>query len=119
MRKRAIYITNYDMERLRKLLEGARRWSQRDRKYLEKLEEELDRAKVVASVDVPGDVVTMNSQISVRDLDANKDKDTVMRLVFPADADYERGRISILAPIGTALIGYRVGDTVEWNGLTE
>src|SRR5512144_1601262 len=103
MRKRILHITNYDMERLRKLLEGARMWSQKDRKYLEKLEEELDRAKVVASEDVPGDVVTMNSQISVRDLDSNKEM--VLRLVFPADADYDQGRISILAPIGTALIG--------------
>jgi len=113
MRKRTLHITNYDMERLRKLLEGARMWSQKDRKYLEKLEEELDRAKVVASEDVPGDVVTMNSQISVRDLDSNKEM--VLRLVFPADADYDQGRISILAPIGTALIGYRAGDTVEWR----
>jgi regulator of nucleoside diphosphate kinase len=113
MAERAIYITNYDMERLRKLLEGVRKWSRRDREYLEKLEEELDLANLVASEDVPGDVVTMNSQISVRDLDSNKEM--VLRLVFPVDADYEQGRISILAPIGTALIGYRAGDTVEWR----
>ena len=113
MRERAIYITNFDMERLRKLLEGARLWSQRDRGNLDKLEEELDRAILVASEDVPGDVVTMNSQISVRDLDSKKEM--TLRLVFPSDADYEQGRISILAPIGTALIGYRAGDTVEWR----
>ena len=113
MRERAIYITHFDMERLRKLLEGARLWSQRDREYLDKLEEELDRAILVASEDVPGDVVTMNSQISVRDLDSKKEM--TLRLVFPSDADYEQDRISILAPIGTALIGYRAGDTVEWR----
>jgi regulator of nucleoside diphosphate kinase len=39
----------------------------------------------------------------------------VLRLVFPSEADFDRGRVSILAPIGTALIGYRVGDTVEWK----
>jgi len=113
MRERAIYITHFDMERLQKLLEGARLWSQRDREYLDKLEEELDRAILVASEDVPGDVVTMNSLISVRDLDSKKEM--TLRLVFPSDADYEQGRISILAPIGTALIGYRAGDTVEWR----
>ena len=113
MRERAIYITHFDMERLRKLLEGARLWSQRDRGNLDKLEEELDRAILVASEDVPGDVVTMNSQISVRDLDSKKEM--TLRLVFPSDADYEQDRISILAPIGTALIGYRAGDTVEWR----
>jgi len=113
MRERAIYITHFDMERLQKLLEGARLWSQRDREYLDKLEEELDRAILVASEDVPGDVVTMNSLISVRDLDSKKEM--TLRLVFPSDADYEQGRISILAPIGTALIGYRAGDAVEWR----
>ncbi len=112
MAERAIYITDFDMERLRKLLEGSRSWSERDREYLQKLEEELDRAVVVASHDVPSDVVTMNSQVRVRDLDA--DSEMVFRLVFPADADYEKGKISVLAPIGTALIGYRAGDVVEW-----
>jgi regulator of nucleoside diphosphate kinase len=113
MQERAIYITDFDMERLRKLLEGTKKWSQRDREYLEKLEEELDRAIVVSSKDVPGDVVTMNAQVRVRDLDSGVEK--VFRLVFPADADYEQGKVSILAPIGTALIGYRAGDTVEWK----
>jgi len=113
MKERAIYVTDYDMERLRKLLEGTKKWSQRDREYLEKLEEELDRAIVVPSKDIPGDVVTMNAQIRVRDLDS--EKETILRLVFPVDADYEQGRVSILAPIGTALIGYRAGDTVEWK----
>ena len=113
MQERAIYVTDFDMERLRKLLEGTKKWSQRDREYLEKLEEELDRAIVVSSKDVPGDVVTMNAQVRVRDLDSGVEK--VFRLVFPADADYEQGKVSILAPIGTALIGYRAGDTVEWK----
>ncbi len=113
MQERAIYITDFDMERLRKLLEGTKKWSQRDREYLEKLQEELDRAIVVSSKDVPGDVVTMNAQVRVRDLDSGVEK--VFRLVFPADADYEQGKVSILAPIGTALIGYRAGDTVEWK----
>ncbi len=112
MGERAIYITDLDMERLEKLLEGSRSWSERDREYLQKLEEELDRAVVVASRDVPSDVVTMNSQVRVRDLDT--DAEMVFRLVFPADADYEKGKISVLAPIGTALIGYRAGDIVEW-----
>lgn len=113
MLDRAIYVTEFDMERLRKLLDGTKKWSQRDREYLEKLEEELDRAVVVSSKDVPGDVVTMNAQVRVRDLDSGEER--IFRLVFPADADYEQGRVSILAPIGTALIGYRAGDTVEWK----
>ena len=57
MRKRAIHITDFDMQRLRQLLEGTHIWTQKDRSYLEKLEEELDRAVLVSSREVPPDVV--------------------------------------------------------------
>jgi regulator of nucleoside diphosphate kinase len=113
MAKRTIHITDYDMQRLRKLLEGTQYWNQRDREYLSHLEEELDRAVVVPSKKVPADVVTMNTQMRVTDVDSNKEMS--FSLVFPSEADFERGKVSILAPIGTALIGYRVGDTVEWK----
>ncbi len=59
------------------------------------------------------DVVTMNSQARVRDLNSNEEM--VFTLVFPAEVDYVRGRLSVIAPIGTALLGYRAGDTVEWK----
>jgi len=55
----------------------------------------------------------MNSRIRVRDLASGGRDDVPM--VFPGDADIERNKISILAPIGTALLGYRVGDIVEWE----
>lgn len=113
MRQRAIHITDFDMKRLRQLLEGTHIWNQKDRTYLEHLEEELDRAVLVSSRNVPSDVVTMNSEVLVRDLDTGKEM--TYRLVFPGDADIEQGKISILAPIGTALIGFRTGDTVEWK----
>jgi len=112
MAKRTIHITDYDMQRLRKLLEGTQYWNKKDREYLAHLEEEWDRASIVPSKKVPADVVTMNSEVEVCDLDSGKSM--TLRLVFPGDADFERGRISILAPIGTALLGYRTGDTVEW-----
>jgi regulator of nucleoside diphosphate kinase len=113
MKEREIYVTALDVERLRKLLDGVRLWSSRDREHLRDLEAELDRARVVASQDVPGDVVTMNSEVLVRDLDSKKELS--LTLVFPSEADLELGKISILAPIGTALLGYRVGDTIEWK----
>ena len=113
MRERKIYITDSDMQRLRKLLEGAHRWNQRDREYLEDLEDELDRAVPVSSRKVPPDIVTMNSEIRVKDL--NTGKEMTIQLVFPSEADYEQGKISIMAPIGTALIGYGVGEVVEWK----
>lgn len=112
MRERTIYVTEFDQKRLGDLLNGAQSWNKKDQDYLSKLEEELEWALVVPPRDIPGDVVTMNSQARIRDLDSNEEM--IFTLVFPAEADYERGRLSILAPIGTALLGYRAGDTVEW-----
>ena len=57
--------------------------------------------------------VTMNSEVAVRDMDS-KEKMT-FTVVFPSDANVDRQRISILAPIGTAVLGYRVGDTIDWK----
>ena len=113
MRERAIYVTEFDLKRLSNLLNGTRSWNKKDRDYLIKLEEELEWAQIVAPQEILGDVVTMNSQARVKDLDSNEEM--VFTLVFPAEADYERGRLSVLAPIGTALLGYRAGDTVEWE----
>ncbi len=113
MHNRKIHITDFDMQRLRQLLEGTKAWSERDRNYLEHLEEELDRAIIVPSREIPSDVVTMNSEVRVKDMDSGKEM--TFRLVFPGEADYERGNLSILAPIGTALIGYRKGDTIAWK----
>lgn len=101
------------MQRLQKLLERAQDWNLRDRKYLELLETELDRAVIVPSRKVPANVVTMNTQMCV--LDEDSGEEMLIQLVFPRDADFERGKISILAPLGTAMIGYRTGDTVEWQ----
>ncbi|HSW39356.1 MAG TPA: nucleoside diphosphate kinase regulator [Acidobacteriota bacterium] len=113
MAKRTIHITDYDMQRLQKLLEGTQRWAQKDRAYLENLEQELDQAVVVPSKKIPANVITMNTQARVTDLDS--DKEMSVQLVFPSEADFEQGKISILAPVGTALIGYRAGDVVEWK----
>ncbi len=113
MRKRAIHITDFDMQRLRQLLEGTHIWNRKDRAYLEKLEEELDRAVLVSSKEVPPDVVTMNSRVQLVDLESGEAMEYT--LVFPQDADLAQGKISVLAPIGTAMLGYRVGDVFSWQ----
>ena len=113
MLDREIVVTAFDQHRLRNLLEGFRRWQSRDRAPVDHLEAELDRAEVVLPVDVPVDVVTMNSEVAVRDMDSNEEM--TFAVVFPSDADVNRQRISILAPMGTAVLGYRVGDTIDWN----
>lgn len=112
MNSRHILITESDMSKLRKLLDLRMGPASRDQHHLEMLARELERAEVVRSEEIPPDVVTMNSHVRVRDLDAGKDFSYT--LVFPEAADISEGRISVLAPIGTALLGYREGDEIEW-----
>jgi regulator of nucleoside diphosphate kinase len=113
MREGEIVVTEFDENRLRNLVDGVWRWNARDRTHVDHLESELDRAQVVPPADVPADVVTMNSEIAVRDVDSNEEM--TFAVVFPSEANVKRQKISILAPIGTAVLGYRVGDTIEWN----
>ena len=107
-----IYITTSDYHRLSGLIEMSReRNGDADREYLDQLEEELGRAELVNPKKIPADVITMRSKVSLKDL---KSGQTVMySLVFPAEADSNEGHISVLAPIGTALLGNRSGDVVE------
>ncbi len=80
---------------------------------IEELAVELDRAVVIESDKIPHDVVTMNSRVCLRDMDTGKDE--FYQVVYPEDADVEQNRISVLAPIGTAILGYKVGDVIEWK----
>jgi regulator of nucleoside diphosphate kinase len=115
MRKQTnIYITKPDHERLTKLIEIAReREGDADRKYIDSLEEELERAEVVQQKDIPADVITMRSTVRLKDLDTSEE--VTYQLIFPTEANYDEGKISVLAPIGTAMIGYRHGDVIEWK----
>ncbi|BFU94406.1 MAG: RNA polymerase-binding protein Rnk [Nitrospira sp.] len=113
MDPRDIYITDYDLTRLKELLQVGISFAERDRPLLEALQGELDRAHIVKPAAVPPDVVTMNSR--VRLIDAETKEEQVYTIVFPSQANVEQRKISILAPIGTAILGYRVGDTVEWS----
>lgn len=76
------------------------------------LEEELSRAAVVHDEELPGDVVSMNSTVKFQDLEGGKE--TVVTLVYPPDSDIENNQISILTPVGSALIGLRVGQVIDW-----
>ena len=77
------------------------------------LQGELDRAVVVSSEAVPPDVVTMNSRVVYSD--ETSDVQRVVTIVFPSDADASEGRVSVLSPIGTALLGLSVGQALDWD----
>ncbi len=72
----------------------------------------LDFADVVPAREVPADVVTMNSQLRVAEVDGTRVRE--LTLCYPADADPAAGRVSVLSPMGAALLGQRVGATVTW-----
>lgn len=113
MTERKIYMTELDKVRLEKLLSAAEESGiDPERQDLEALADELERAEIVSSKNVPPDVVTMNSKVVLRDTDSREAM--TVTLVFPGDADIESGAISVLAPVGTAIIGYSRGDVVEW-----
>jgi len=113
MTRRRIFITEDDMARLRQLVRQGRMSSRKDQSHLAELDRELDQAEVVSAGEVMPDVVTMHSVVRVRDLDSGAS--LVYTLVFPVEADIEKKRISVLAPIGTALLGFREGDVLEWT----
>lgn len=103
-------ITTEDMERLRTVverqLEGSRAAA------AEQLELELDRAQVVPQDQIPPDVVTMRSRILFEDLETGRRREAT--LVYPEEANMEQSRISLLAPVGLAVLGLRVGDVIDW-----
>lgn len=112
MTNREICITENDRKRLTELIRVAHDFGDRIRHDLKGLEEELSKAKVVASQDISADVVTMNSKVVLVDVDTREEMN--FKLVFPQNADVDMGFISVLAPIGTAILGYAKGDIVEW-----
>ena len=86
--------------------------SERDRENLDRLDHELRRATLVEAEALPEEVVSLEAEVTVRDLDDHTE--ATYQLVLPARADVARNRISVLAPIGAALLGYRRGDQIEW-----
>ena len=113
MKKRTIFINAFDKKRLMSLIENSNYLNNPDKNYLNELEKELNRGNIVEPKDIPKDVITMNSKVLLKDLDSGEKMKYT--LVFPDIADISKNKISILAPIGTALIGYKVGDIIEWE----
>jgi regulator of nucleoside diphosphate kinase len=105
-----ILITTQDFERLERLI--ATYAARRDLHALTALEEELGRAEVMDPTRIPPDVVTMNS--TVRFTDEQTGEEQEVTLTYPAEADFTRRRVSVLAPLGSPLLGLRVGQAIDW-----
>lgn len=110
MSDRNIYVTSDDRKRLQALL--SRPTEAMDRDDVSDLVAEVQRAVVMPASEIPPDVITMNTRARLLDLDQRTTLDYTV--VYPEDADFAAGRISVVAPIGAAMLGYRVGDEIEW-----
>jgi regulator of nucleoside diphosphate kinase len=111
--QRSIYISAFDKKRLLALIDAEISGRGRLDDSLQNLKSELEKGIVVEPDKMPPNVVTMNSTVLFRDMEDNEEM--TYTLVFPAHADMDQSKLSILAPIGTALIGYREGSIIEWK----
>ncbi|MFD2786756.1 nucleoside diphosphate kinase regulator [Hymenobacter rubripertinctus] len=107
---KAILVTKADHVRLLELVAAERQLS--GTRVIGRLSSELHRATLVDSAAVPADVITMNSVVRLRELTSQMALE--ITLVYPKEADVARRKISILAPVATAVLGRRVGDNVTW-----
>lgn len=102
----SLIISKPDYLQLIKLIE------QYDTPAAEALDIELSRADIVPDKNIPADAVAMGSQVTFVDLDSNEEK--TINLVYPNEADVTQMKISILSPVGSALIGLRIGGNIDW-----
>ncbi|MDM9644822.1 nucleoside diphosphate kinase regulator [Rhizobium sp. S163] len=108
-RKPSIAIARSEHERLTKLAEA---FAVRTPEVSDELLTELERARVVDDAKIPGDVVRMGSSLRYT---SDLGEDRSVTLVYPGDADIAAGRISIMTPIGAALIGLSPGQSIDWR----
>jgi len=111
MKGRSIIVADADMDRLSRLARALKLSLFRDQLQLELLEQTLESAEITSSERIPRDVIRMNSRIRVLDFDTRKVE--LYTLVFPENANLSTGSMSVLAPVGIALLGHRQGDVIE------
>jgi regulator of nucleoside diphosphate kinase len=111
--ERRITLSKADVLRLGTLIRNESAFSIVESSMLDSLQEEVDRAYVVDEQALPSDVVGLDSRVLIRDLKTGEC--SVYTIVCRSQADLSRGELSVLAPLGTALMGYRSGDEVQWS----
>jgi len=102
----ALVLSQLDYQRLVPLIRNS------ELELADALDEELSRADIVTPQDLPQDAVAMNSVVTFRDLETKTDN--TVTLVFPAEANIAEKKISVLSPVGVALLGLRIGDRIQW-----
>ena len=115
-----VTLTKNDYTRIYKAITDAKNSKTINSNETEKLLSELIKAEIVPSEKIDKDVVTMNSEVKL--FFENTQKEQSFKIVYPQDANLKENKISIFSPIATALIGYKIGDEIEWivpGGITK
>jgi len=115
-----ILVNRLDYIRILKQIDDARLNKTIEVAEAEKLINELNSATILDPDQIPGDVITMNSVVKISFVDSGKQQE--FKIVYPNDSNFKERKVSIFSPIATALIGFRVGDLIEWmvpGGLTK
>lgn len=115
-----VTLTKNDYTRIYKAITDAKNSKTINSNEAEKLLSELSKAEIVSSEKIDKDVVTMNSEVKL--FFENTQKEQSFKIVYPQDANLKENKISIFSPIATALIGYKIGDEIEWivpGGMTK
>lgn len=105
-----VIISEADYERLHSM---ANSLTVRDPNTSERLLDEIERADIRAVENMPSNIVTMDSQVTYRDECTGRTQ--TVHLVWPSGADIEKKRISVLTPVGAALIGLAEGASIDWE----
>ena len=111
MKKKKLILNKKDYERLNEMI--MKTGGEIKKQYLKDLRNEIENADIVNPEQIPADYITMNSKIRFKDIET--EESFIFTIVYPSDADTGQGKMSVLAPIGTALLGNRVGDIISWQ----
>jgi regulator of nucleoside diphosphate kinase len=109
----AVILSKNDFEILNGYVKNLQGMQVNEKENFRKLYEELKKAQVVDQHDLPSDVVALDSTVVIKDLKTKRDM--AITIVLPQKADIKQKKVSVLAPIGTALIGFRKGQKVSWE----
>jgi regulator of nucleoside diphosphate kinase len=107
-RSTTLIVSNAEYERLTDLASAS---MERLPEVAQELLDELERAQIVGDKDVPADVVRMGSTVTFKSDDGNT---RTLKLVYPADESLDQHRISVMTPVGAALIGLGTGQSISW-----
>lgn len=109
----SVILTKTDYEILNSYIKNIPGMQVNERENFNKLSGELKKAEIVDDGILPADIVRLGSTVIVKDVMTNRDM--TVTIVLPYEADIKQKKVSVLAPIGTALIGFKKGHTVNWN----